>query len=173
MLNLMSVFYEKENFDIFFEKYGKIKTKIFEEIYLYLGGTDYISKKDFKDKYKEILSHENNKSKVLSSGLILKIYDDVDSTLLLTDQESTFILVIDFIKKVIIKNKKNNKKQKDYIISKTYCNYYYNVIKKRKLKYKLETNNSELSLSSINLEKIIYNKNLEYLVSYPNYDQIP
>ena len=81
-------------------------------------------------------------------------------------------MVIDFIKKVIIKNKKNNKKQKDYIISKTYCNYYYNVIKKRKLKYKLETNNSELSLSSINLEKIIYNKNLEYLVSYPNYDQI-
>ena len=172
MLNLMSVFHEKENFIIFFEKYGKIKTKIFEEIYLYLGGTDFISKKDFKEKYKEILSHESNKSKVLSSGLILKIYDKVDSTLLLTDQEYTFSLVIDFIKKIIIKNKNNNKKLKDYIISKTCYNYYYNVIKKIKLKYKLKSNNSELSLSSNNLEKIIYNKNLEYLVSYPNYDQI-
>ena len=81
-------------------------------------------------------------------------------------------MVIDFIKKIIIKNKNNNKKQKDYIISKTCYNYYYNVIKKIKLKYKLKSNNSELSLSSNNLEKIIYNKNLEYLVSYPNYDQI-
>ena len=171
MLSLMSIFYEQENLDIFFKKYNKQKTKIFDEIYSYLGSEDFKSKKDFQNKYKEILSHETNKRKVLSSGLILKIYED-DSKLHLTDQNSTFEITIDFLKRVEIENKENNKKSKSYIISKTYYSYYFNILKKRKIKFKLEENRSELSLSSDNLEEIIFNSNLKYLSSYPDYNQI-
>ena len=171
MLNLMSVFNEKENLDIFFEKHNKNKKKIFEEIYLYLGGKDFGSNKDFKDKYQELLSHENNKTKILSSGLILRIYD-YDSKLHLTDKNSTFNLTIDFLKRLKVKDEEKNKTKTEYIISKAYYTYYYNVIKNRKIKIKFGNNSSELSLSSDNLEEIIYNKKLKYLSSYPNYNQI-
>lgn len=143
MLNLMSVFNEKENLDIFFEKHNKNKKKIFEEIYLYLGGKDFGSNKDFKDKYQELLSHENNKKKILSSGLILQIYD-YDSKLHLTDKNSTFNLTIDFLKRLKVKDEEKDKTKTEYIISKAYYTYYYNVIKNRKIKIKFENNSSEL-----------------------------
>ena len=83
----------------------------------------------------------------------MKIYKD-DSKLYLTDQNSTFEITIDFLKRVEIENKENNKKAKSYIISKIYYSYYFNILKKRKIKFKLEANRNVLSLSSDNLEEI-------------------
>ena len=172
MLNLMSLFCEKENLDLFFEKHKKDKEKIFGEIYSFLGGREFESKEDFTANYMELLSREMNQKKILPSGLILQIRRDIKK-LELTDKDSSFHISIECLKKIKILDKKANTQKTKYIISETYYSYYFETIKKNKMKYKYKNNLEESSLYSDNFDSnIIYNKKLEYISMEPDFNQI-
>ena len=140
MLSLMSVFDEEHNFKIFLKKYKDDETKIFTEIYKYLGSKDFKTKQEFKHNYKKLLSKEKNQSKVLQSGLILQ-YDKIFYKLFLTDKNFTFKMPFEFLKKILIKNKQTNKMKQRFIISETYFSFRYNKDKKNTINYKLGNSN--------------------------------
>ena len=170
MLSLMSVFDEEHNFKIFLKKYKDDETKIFTEIYKYLGSKDFKTKQEFKHNYKKLLSKEKNQSKVLQSGLILQ-YDKIFYKLFLTDKNFTFKMPFEFLKKILIKNKQTNKMKQRFIISETYFSFRYNKDKKNTINYKLG-NSNESSLFVDNFSDIIYNDNLEYITIEQNFDHI-
>ena len=127
--------YLEEDLEIFLNKHKKDKEKIFDEIHKYLGKKKFISKKEFFDNYISLLSKENNCSKTLSSGLILKI-GDATNALELTDCQ-TFTIKIEYLKKIKIKSFKGNSYK--FIISERYFNKIIKNTKDNNLKYK-ETN---------------------------------
>ena len=169
----MSYFYQKQELDKFFENHQKDKERIFEEIYSFLGNREFESKKDFRTNYIKLLSKEKDKKKELDCGLIIQIGEDL-SNLELQGKNSTFTLSIDFMKKVQILFKKTNEFKTRYIISKTYFIYYYQNLKKNKIKYKFNNSIEEESfLLSKNFENdIIYNPNLEYISLSPDFQEI-
>lgn len=175
MLKSMSLFYQKDNFDLFFKEHKQDKESIFEEIYSFLGNQEFKAKKDFKKAYTNLLLKEKNREKILSSGLVLKIDTNLSnlSKLILIDKENRYKLDIEFIKKVRVLNKKSIDPKIRYIISYAYFKHYYQINQKMKIKYKLKNDIEELSFSSDNLEnEIIYNTNIEYISIYPNFKNI-
>mgnify|MGYP007070244319 FL=1 len=117
----MSIFYPdaNENFDTFLRilrQYKTSITNIFKEIYFYLGNKEFISRKEFKEKYISALSKENNNEKILKCGLILRTSLD-DNKLELTDRNSTFVISINFLKIVPVVNRENNIEKKNYLFN--------------------------------------------------------
>ena len=169
----MSFYYQKKDLDKFFELYEKDKENIFGEIYSYLGERKFNSKEDFKTNYLEILSKEKKERKKLSSGLILQ-KSKFSSRIELRDKNNTFNLAIDFIKKIELLDSKTNTFETNYIISETYFFYYYQKLKKNKIKYIFKNNSEEKSLLFIeDFEKdIIYNKDFKYIVINPDFENI-
>ena len=166
----MSSLSKEANFDRFLIKHRKDKEKIFYEIYSFLGNTEFKNREHFRKSYVYLLSKERNRKKVLPSGLILKISNGY---LQLKDEESSFKIHIDYIKKVTMLNNKINKFQTKYIISETYYSYYYRTIKKNTIKYKFKDNSEESSIFSEEFEnKIIFNDNLDYIILNPDFKQI-
>ena len=164
MLKSMSLFYQKDNFDLFFKEHKQDKESIFEEIYSFLGNQEFKAKQDFKKTYTNLLLKEKNREKILSSGLVLKIDTNL-SKLILIDKQNRYKLDIEFIKKVRVLNKKSIEPKIRYIISYAYYKHYYQINQKMKIKYKLKNNIEELSFSSDDLEnEIIYNTNIEYRI---------
>lgn len=163
MLNLMSYYYPKGNFNSFFEKHEKDIQKIFAEIYEFLGDKEFKTHEDFKNTYKSLLSHEEDKFKELPSGLILKIGDNF-SKLELTDKNSNFTISIDFIKKIPIFDKISNKTRKRFLISETYLIQYYKFLKHKEIKFKFKNISEEISLLSGDFKiNVIYNNDFEYI----------
>ena len=149
----------------FINKYQNNREEIFNEIYEYLGNKTFKSLIEFKLNYIKILTKEENNSKKLSSGLILKIgYSS--SALELTDDNSTFRIGIQYMKKVKIKRLEGISEQ--FIISEK---YYNKVIRDNNcIKYKLKNSSKESSLESNELEiKVIFNESIEYLSVIPDY----
>ena len=103
----MSFFSEEANLDRFFNKHRKDKEKIFSEIYSYLCVRKFKNKEDFRQNYIYLLSKEKNKKKILTSGLILEINKQF-SNLLLKDEDSSFKIHIEYLKKVKMLDKKTN-----------------------------------------------------------------
>ena len=168
----MSFFSEEANLDRFFNKHRKDKEKIFSEIYSYLCVRKFKNKEDFRQNYIYLLSKEKNKKKILSSGLILEINKQF-SNLLLKDEDSSFKIHIEYLKKVKMLDKKTNEFKTKYIISETYYSYYYRTIKKNKIKYKFKDKSEESSIFSEEFEnKIIFNDNLDYIILNPDFKQI-
>jgi len=99
----MSLFILQERFiNLFLDKYDKVKDEIFEEIYKFLGNEQFESKRTFMEKCKNLFSNiEKESINLIKSGLTLKLSKRY-SELILTDN-STFSLIIEFIKKVTIK----------------------------------------------------------------------
>ena len=152
----------------FINKYQNNREEIFNEIYEYLGNKTFKSLIEFKLNYIKILTKEENNSKKLSSGLILKIgYSS--SALELTDDNSTFRIGIQYLKKVKIKRLEGISEQ--FIISEK---YYNKVIRDNNcIKYKLKNSSKESSLESNELEiKVIFNESIEYLSVIPDYKDI-
>lgn len=152
----------------FINKYQNNREEIFNEIYEYLGNKTFKSLIEFKLNYIKILTKEENNSKKLSSGLILKIgYSS--SALELTDDNSTFRIGIQYMKKVKIKRLEGISEQ--FIISEK---YYNKVIRDNNcIKYKLKNSSKESSLESNELEiKVIFNESIEYLSVIPDYKDI-
>ena len=161
--------YLEEDLDIFLNKHEKDKEKIFNEIREYLGKKKFISKKEFFDNYFSLLSKENNCSKTLSSGLILKI-GDATNALELTDCQ-TFTIKIEYLKKIKIKSFKGNSYK--FIISERYFNKIIKNTKDNHLKYKETNKSKESTLESNEFDiKVIFNKNFDYLSIIPNYKNI-
>ena len=166
----MSSLSKEANFDRFLIKHRKDKEKIFYEIYSFLGNTEFKNREHFRKNYVYLLSKERNRKKVLPSGLILKISNGY---LQLKDEESSFKIHIDYIKKVTMLNNKINKFQTKYIISETYYSYYYRTIKKNQIKYKFKDKSEHSSIFSQEFEKkIIFNDNLDYIILNPDIKQI-
>lgn len=158
-----------EHLDKFLSLYKKDTEKIFEEIYTYLGEQKFLSKESFIKNYIQLLSQEKNKTKKLSNGLLLKSAFP-SNILFLTDINSTFKVKIEFINKITIK-KSDGKTKYKFIVSKDY--YNKTIKKKYHVKAQYINNLSESSLESEELdEKVIYNKNFDYLSIIPNYSNI-
>ena len=171
MLNLMSYCNPTKYLERFFEKYKKGSQKIFAEIYSFLGDEDFESKQEFENKYKSLLSSEENKSKELSSGLILRIKDDF-SKLELTDKNSSFIITIDFIKRISILDEETKNLSQKFFVSEVYLFYYYENVKHKEIKYKFKNNSKEVQLCGDFINKIIYNENFEYIIVYSKNKEI-
>jgi len=160
---------KQKDLQTFFQRYENEKEIIFEEIYRLLGRKTFTSKKDFINSCDNLLLKEKNNTKKLSSGLLLQLNVSL-TRLILTDENHTFKILIEYIKKIKVKKEgeKLNKDKYMFIISNEYYNYIIN--KKYKVKYKSRNCSKESSLGSNDLElKIIFNKNLEYLVLFPDY----
>ena len=168
----MSLIYPKKYLDNFLEQHEEDKESIFAEIYSFLGNREFESQKDFQESYIELLSKEKNKDKELSSGLILQIGKDFPN-LELRDKNFNFVICIDFLKRISVLDKKTNEFKNIYIISETYFIYYYQDIKKNKIKYKFSNSEEESSLFTKDFKNnIIYNKNFEYVIINPDFQEI-
>ena len=166
----MSLFSEKENFDIFLKKHRKDKEKIFYEIYSYLGNREFKNKEDFRENYMNLLSQEENKKKILPSGLVLEI-DNNFGNLQLRDENASFIIHINYLRKVSILDNETIEFKTKYIISETYYSYFYRDLKQNKITYKFKDNSEESSsLFSEEIEKkIIFSDNLDYIILNPDF----
>ena len=170
MLNSMSFFSEKENLDIFLKKHRKNKETIFSEIYSYLGNRDFTDEQDFNQNCVHLLSSEKNKKKIIPSGLILEIDKD-SGHLILKDEDSSFNIHINYIKRFRLLDNSTNEFKTNYIISDTYYSYYYETVKKVKIKYKFKDCSEESSLlfSEEFEKKIIFSNNLDYIILNPDF----
>ena len=68
MLENNSIIEVENNLKIFMKKYKKNREIIFEEIYNYLGGMKFESKKIFIENYKLLLAKEENQCKKNNQG---------------------------------------------------------------------------------------------------------
>ena len=76
------------------------------------------------------------------------------------------------MKIIKIIDKRKNKEKLEYIISKSYYDYYYRKLKKNQIKYKFKNSPEEYSIIGDFEENIIYNSNLDYVSMNPNFDDI-
>ena len=171
MLNLMSFYYPQNYFNRFYEEHKKDKQKIFAEIYSFLGGEDFESNEEFVNKYRSLFSLKNNNPKELSSGLILRLRDNL-SKLELTDKNLNFIISIDFIKKISILDEETKELRKKYFISESYFFHYYKNLKHKEIKYKFKNNSKEVSFLRDFKSQIIYNNDFEYIIIDSEYKEI-
>ena len=171
MLNSMSLYYQKQNFDVFLEKHNEDKELIFDEINSLLGNQVFSTKKCFINALTKLFSSDGNKKRKLKSGLILKMDEDMP-ILHLTDKNNTFKIDIEFLKKIQILDKEKGNLEEKYIISQGYYSYILLTLKKGKIKYKFK-DCDECSFFSKDFEDdIVYNKNFEYISVNPDLSEI-
>ena len=156
-----------QDIDRFLQKYKSQKEEIFKEIdnYCYQKFSEQF---EFRRYVKEKLSKEPNECKKLKNKLFLK-FDNIGEYLYLTDENSSFQLKIDFIKKIKMTYFEGKKNENKYIISEEYYDYLF---ENKIVKYKLLNCSETNSMNSSEISEIILNDQLDCLIIESNYESI-
>ena len=139
--------------EVFLDKFGEEKEEIFQEIDYFLQKNNCSHQSDLIDCFKEKLSKMPIQYKKLKRNLFLK-YDSLGKFIYLTDEKSSFKLIISFIKKIKVDDYENDGNETKYIISEQ---YYHDLFKEKIVKYKLKNSPKTNSMDSLDVRYIILN----------------
>ena len=162
------MYYEFQDIDIFLQKYKSQKEDIFKEIDNYFCNKKFSEQIEFSRYFKEKISKEPNECKKLNNELFLK-FDNLGQYLYLTDENSSFELKINFIKKIKMTYPERKKIKKKYIISEEYYDYLF---ENKIVKYKLRNDSETSSMNSSDISEIILNDELDCLIVESNNESI-
>ena len=163
---MISVF--DENIEVFLAKFKEKKEEIFQEIDDFFENQNFSKSCHFKNNAIKILSKLPNQTKQLNRNLFIK-YDQIANFIYLTDEESSFTLTINYIKKINIDDYENEEKKTNYIVSKY---YYHKLFDKKIVKYKLKNSSQTNTIDSYNVNNVIFNNELDCLIVHSNYQSI-
>ena len=149
-----------KDIEIFLQKYKSQKEVIFKEIDNYFKNKRFSDQDKFEGYFEKIISKELNQRKELKNKLYLK-FDTVGEYLYLTDENSSFILKIHFIKKIKINYFDTKKEKKRYIISEEYYNYLF---REKTVKFKLQNCSETNSMDSFEISDILLNDQFDCLI---------